>query len=92
VTETQEISRGLSGAIREAMKARGMSQRDLASASGMSLSGVWRILDNDRVPSMTTVCRLARALRVDLVFDHDGVVTFRVPPDEGDQSGSSDKS
>jgi transcriptional regulator with XRE-family HTH domain len=50
--------------IRENRKARGLTQRELASALGITRSYVGAIEKNQRRPSLTILFRLARSLRL----------------------------
>jgi transcriptional regulator with XRE-family HTH domain len=49
--------------LRARLKARRMSQRQLAHLSGVDHSTISRLLAGDRSPSLTTAVKLARALR-----------------------------
>jgi transcriptional regulator with XRE-family HTH domain len=48
--------------LRRELKARRMTQRQLADRSGVDHSTISRLLSGDRVPSLATVLKLARAL------------------------------
>lgn len=56
----------LGAAVRELRVARGWSQADLASASGMTQSAVARFEAGGTVPTLPVLGRLARALDADL--------------------------
>ena len=49
--------------LRARLKARRISQRQLAHLSGVDHSTISRLLAGDRSPSLTTAVKLARALR-----------------------------
>ena len=50
-------------------KAKGWSQNDLATASGLTQSVVGRIESKKSVPTITTLCRMVDALGATLVVD-----------------------
>jgi transcriptional regulator with XRE-family HTH domain len=50
--------------LRRQLRARRMSQRQLAYLSGVNHSTISRLLASDRTPSLDTAAKLARALRV----------------------------
>jgi transcriptional regulator with XRE-family HTH domain len=67
--------------LRRQMRERRMSQRQLAVLSGVDHSTISRLVRGDRVPSLATATRLARALgRVD--GDGDGFAYFARLPEE----------
>ena len=49
--------------LRAQLRARGMSQRQLAQQSGVEHSTISRLLSSNRSPSLGTATKLARALR-----------------------------
>src|SRR5665811_2066779 len=49
--------------LRSRLKARKMSQRQLAQASGVDHSTISRLVRGDRTPSLGTATKLARGLR-----------------------------
>lgn len=48
--------------LRDALKTRGWSQRDLAAASGVNHASISRILSGEHEPMLGTATRIARAL------------------------------
>lgn len=60
---TIENGRAFNDWLRAQLKARKMSQRQLALASGVDHSTISRLVRGDRVPSLGTAARLARGLR-----------------------------
>jgi transcriptional regulator with XRE-family HTH domain len=62
--------------LRARLRARGMSQRQLAERSGVAHSTISRMVRGDRVPSLTTAYKLAAALR-DLPLEGDPGLTAR---------------
>lgn len=60
---TIENGRTFNDWLRAQLKARKMSQRQLALASGVDHSTISRLVRGDRVPSLATAARLARGLR-----------------------------
>ena len=73
--------------LRAQLKAKKMSQRQLAQQSGVDHSTISRLLRGDRTPSLGTATKLARGLR-ELRDDSDRpqyfglttVVRARIPP------------
>ncbi len=63
--------------IRELRAARGLTQEQLCEAAGISVDAVNRIENGTRVPTLTTLASLARALGVEVV---DLVRTEAPPP------------
>jgi len=57
--------------LRAQLKAKKMSQRQLAQASGVDHSTISRLVRGDRMPSLGTATKLARGLR-ELTDDDDG--------------------
>lgn len=56
------------GRIKHRMNELGMSSRDLAKRSGISESGISRILSGEIDPRIKTFTKIADALRVDYVW------------------------
>jgi transcriptional regulator with XRE-family HTH domain len=60
---TQQTGRPFNEWLRAQLKAKKMSQRQLAQASGVDHSTISRLVRGDRTPSLGTATRLARGLR-----------------------------
>lgn len=60
---TTQIGRPFNEWLRAQLKAKKMSQRQLAQASGVDHSTISRLVRGDRTPSLGTATRLARGLR-----------------------------
>jgi transcriptional regulator with XRE-family HTH domain len=60
---TTQTGRAFNDWLRMELKARRMSQRQLAQRSGVAHSTISRIVQHGRVPSMDTATKLARGLR-----------------------------
>jgi transcriptional regulator with XRE-family HTH domain len=78
-TMTQQNGRAFNEWLRAQLKAKKMSQRQLAQQSGVDHSTISRLIRGDRMPSLGTATKLARGLR-ELREDADtaqylGVVT-----------------
>lgn len=50
--------------IKEIRKQKGITQKQLAKISGVSASEIGYIENNERQPTLLTMCRLAKALKV----------------------------
>jgi transcriptional regulator with XRE-family HTH domain len=77
---TTENGRAFNEWLRAQLKAKKMSQRQLAQASGVDHSTISRLIRGDRMPSLGTATKLARGLR-EIRDDADagaalGVVSF----------------
>jgi transcriptional regulator with XRE-family HTH domain len=60
---TTENGRAFNEWLRAQLKAKKMSQRQLAQASGVDHSTISRLIRGDRMPSLGTATKLARGLR-----------------------------
>ena len=60
---TSQNGRAFNEWLRRQLKARKMSQRQLAQQSGVDHSTISRLVRGDRMPSLGTATKLARALR-----------------------------
>ncbi len=60
---TTENARAFNEWLRAQLKAKKMSQRQLAQASGVDHSTISRLIRGDRMPSLGTATKLARGLR-----------------------------
>jgi transcriptional regulator with XRE-family HTH domain len=60
---TTQIGRPFNEWLRGQLKAKKMSQRQLAQASGVDHSTISRLIRGDRTPSLGTATKLARGLR-----------------------------
>ncbi len=60
---TQQTGRPFNEWLRAQLKAKKMSQRQLAQASGVDHSTISRLVRGDRTPSLGTATKLARGLR-----------------------------
>ena len=60
---TEQNSRPFNEWLRAQLKAKKMSQRQLAQASGVDHSTISRLVRGDRTPSLGTATKLARGLR-----------------------------
>jgi len=60
---TAQIGRPFNEWLRAQLKAKKMSQRQLAQASGVDHSTISRLVRGDRTPSLGTATKLARGLR-----------------------------
>jgi transcriptional regulator with XRE-family HTH domain len=60
---TLQAPRSFNTWLRNQLKERKMSQRQLAFQSGVNHSTISRLLNGDRVPSLGTATKLARGLR-----------------------------
>ena len=58
-----QTSRGFNEWLRAQLKAKKMSQRQLAQQSGVDHSTISRLIRGDRMPSLGTATKLARGLR-----------------------------
>lgn len=61
---TEQNGRPFNEWLRAQLKAKKMSQRQLAQASGVDHSTISRLIRGDRMPSLGTATKLARGLRV----------------------------
>lgn len=52
--------------IKEIRKQKGITQKQLAKISGVSASEIGYIENNERQPTLLTMCRLAKALKVSI--------------------------
>ena len=60
---TTQTGRGFNEWLRAQLKAKKMSQRQLAQQSGVDHSTISRLIRGDRMPSLGTATKLARGLR-----------------------------
>jgi transcriptional regulator with XRE-family HTH domain len=51
--------------IKQVREAKGFTVRQLSELSGISKSQITRIENNQQIPSIETLCRVAHALEVD---------------------------
>jgi transcriptional regulator with XRE-family HTH domain len=72
---TFQAPRSFNTWLRGQLKERRMSQRQLAIQSGVDHSTISRLLNGDRMPSLGTATRLARALR-EIDDDTEGPTYF----------------
>src|ERR671929_2390874 len=68
---TSQNGRAFNEWLRSQLKAKKMSQRQLAQQSGVDHSTISRLVRGDRMPSLGTATKLARGLR-ELSEDDDG--------------------
>jgi transcriptional regulator with XRE-family HTH domain len=68
---TTQNGRAFNEWLRAQLKAKKMSQRQLAQQSGVDHSTISRLVRGDRMPSLGTATKLARGLR-ELTEDDDG--------------------
>ncbi len=74
---TTENGRAFNEWLRTQLKAKKMSQRQLAQASGVDHSTISRLIRGDRMPSLGTATKLARGLR-EIREDSDTPATLGV--------------
>jgi transcriptional regulator with XRE-family HTH domain len=74
---TTENGRAFNEWLRAQLKAKKMSQRQLAQQSGVDHSTISRLIRGDRMPSLGTATKLARGLR-EIRDDSDAAATLGV--------------
>lgn len=52
--------------IKEIRIKRGLTQKELSKLSGISESYIGDLERNEKIPSIVTICKLAKALKVDI--------------------------
>jgi transcriptional regulator with XRE-family HTH domain len=78
-----ESGEGLAGWLAEQMRVRGLSQRQLAQYSGVSVATISRILNEGHVPRAEVVARLAEYFGAPAVdaLTQAGLATLDAPPE-----------
>jgi transcriptional regulator with XRE-family HTH domain len=66
-TKTQGSVEMITFFIKEIRKQKGITQKQLAKISGVSASEIGYIENNERQPTLLTMCRLAKALKVSVL-------------------------
>lgn len=83
------VTKSLGSRIRELRIQKALTQRDLAQRSGLLGSHISRIENGQRIPSLPTLYRLARALRVpfhSLIWEPGNTVRISVLPSQKSKS------
>ena len=77
---TTQNGRAFNEWLRAQLKAKKMSQRQLAQQSGVDHSTISRLIRGDRMPSLGTATKLARGLRElrDDAVPRDGIRSPRI--------------
>lgn len=52
--------------IKEIRSEKGLTQKELSKLSGVSSSYIGDLERNEKIPSIVTICRIAKALEVDV--------------------------
>ena len=66
-TKTQGSVEMITFFIKKIRKQKGITQKQLAKISGVSASEIGYIENNERQPTLLTMCRLANALKVSVL-------------------------
>lgn len=84
-TRPQTIEEVVRARLRSLRSARGLTQEQLCERAGISVDAVNRIENGSRVPTITTLARLAEALEVELaeLVSTTPLPTPKLPPAVG---------
>ncbi len=72
ITTSQEMGAAFCNALTKNMRHRGLSAEALANISGMSSSGIYKLVKGQSSPTLETLVKLSNALDVDLLNEIQG--------------------